>query len=102
VFAYHATERLNPSTQETPMSVESEKVIRTIEIVVVIGKHDKRKIEFHTDVVTGLEIKSRAGVPPENDLAIKRHDKLELITNDETVTIHDGEHFHVFPPGTIS
>jgi len=84
------------------MSVESEKVIRTIKIVVVISKHEEREIEFHTDVVTGLEIKNRAGVSPQDDLAIKRHDKLELITNEETVTIHDGEHFHVFPPGTIS
>jgi hypothetical protein len=90
------------ANMETPMSVESESKVRTIEIVVVIDKHDKRHIKFHTDVVTGLEIKTRAGVPPENDLAIKRHEKLELITNDEKVPIHDGEHFHVFPPGTIS
>jgi len=87
------------------MSIEAEEAeaaVRKIEIVVVVAKHDKRHIEFHKHHVTGLEIKTRAGVPPENDLAVKRDHKFELVTNDEDVEIHDGEHFHVFSPGTIS
>jgi hypothetical protein len=76
---------------------------RTIEIVVVISKHDHKHLKFDREEVKGLEIKTQAGVPPENDLAVRRHhDKLELITNEETVHIHEGEHFYVFPPGTIS
>ncbi len=84
------------------MSVEAESAVKAIEIVVVIDKHNKRDITFDRDVVTGLEIKTRAGVSPKDDLATKHDDKFELVTNDQEVHIHDGEYFYVFPPGTIS
>ena len=74
----------------------------TIHIFVEITKTDRREITFHEREVTGREIKAKAGVALDNDLALKDHGKLILITNDETVTLKDGEHFVVLPSGTIS
>jgi hypothetical protein len=74
----------------------------TIHIFVEITKTDRRELTFHEREVTGREIKTAAGVVLDNDLALKEHGKLVLITNDETVTIKDGEHFVVLPSGTIS
>jgi hypothetical protein len=74
----------------------------TIHIVVEVSKTDKRKLEFHHAEVTGKEIKDRADVPLDSDLARRVEGKLELVTNDETVTIKNGDHFVALPPGTIS
>jgi hypothetical protein len=52
--------------------------------------------------VTGRDIKTRAGVPLENDLARRQGQKLELVTNEQTITIENGDHFVSLPPGTIS
>ena len=82
------------------MTIEME--VQTIKIVVEIDKHTRRELVFHSDEVTGREIKQRAGVPLEDDLARRRGGKLELVTNDEQITVFDGDHFVVFPPGTIS
>jgi hypothetical protein len=60
------------------------------------------RLEFDTNQVTGKDIKERAGVPLENDLARKQGQKLELVTNDQTITIENGDHFISLPPGTIS
>ena len=60
------------------------------------------KVEFDTTEVTGRDIKARAGVPLENDLARRQGQKLELVTNDQTITIENGDHFVSLPPGTIS
>jgi hypothetical protein len=60
------------------------------------------RVEFETGEVTGREIKERAGVPLQDDLAIRRGKKLDLVTNDEKIAIKDGEHFVSLPPGTIS
>lgn len=62
----------------------------------------KTKVEFDTDEVTGRQIKEKAGVPLDSDLAIKRGEELILVTNDEVITIKDGEHFVDLPAGTIS
>ena len=75
---------------------------KTVYIFVELSKNDKKKIEFDTDHVTGLQIKERAGVPIDYDLARRHGQKLELITNDQTIEIKDGEQFVVLPPGTIS
>ena len=77
-------------------------ITKTVYIFVELSKNDKKKIEFDTDHVTGLQIKDRAGVPIDYDLARRHGQKLELITNDQTVEIKDGEQFVVLPPGTIS
>jgi hypothetical protein len=74
----------------------------TIHIFVELNKNDTRKIEFDTDHVTGLQIKERAGVPTDYDLARRQGQKLELVTNDQTIEIKNGEHFVALPPGTIS
>lgn len=83
------------------MSVDAE-ALKNVEIVVVIDKHTKREITFHMQVVTGLQIKDAAGVPPQDDLATRHGGKLDLVTNDQSVTLQEHEHFYVFPPGTIS
>lgn len=73
-----------------------------IHIFVEIAKNDKKKVEFTTDQVTGLQIKEGAGVPADTDLAHRQGDSLELVTNEQTITIKNGEHFRVLPAGTIS
>jgi hypothetical protein len=74
----------------------------TVHIFVELSKTDQRKIEFDTDHVTGLQIKQKAGVPVDYDLARRQGQKLELITNDQTIEIKNGEHFVALPPGTVS
>jgi hypothetical protein len=73
-----------------------------IHIFVEVTKTDHREIEFHEDQVTGRQIKEAAKIPSENDLALKQEGKLILVTNEETITIKNGEHFVSLPPGTIS
>ena len=73
-----------------------------IHIIVELSKTDKRKVTFHTDDVTGGQIKEAARVPLDSDLAVKRDGKLELVRNDEAIDINNGEHFFVLPSGTIS
>lgn len=63
---------------------------------------DHQKIEFETNHVTGREIKERANVPLEHDLAWKVGPNLELVTNEQTIIIKVGDHFYVLPPGSIS
>jgi hypothetical protein len=75
---------------------------KKITIIVEVSKHDHRKVEFDRDRVTGRDIKQAAHVPLETDLAARRHGQLELVTDDETVTIHEGDHFVVLPIGSIS
>lgn len=76
--------------------------VSTIHVFVEITKQDQRKIEFQDDQVTGKQIKEGAGVPLDSDLARRREGKLDLVTNDDKITIKNGEHFVVLPPGTIS
>jgi hypothetical protein len=77
-------------------------VTELIHIFVEISRHEQKKVEFATDRVTGQQIKTEAGIPSENDLARRQGQKLELVTNDQTITIKNGEHFISLPPGTIS
>lgn len=73
-----------------------------VHVFVELDKNSKIKIEFDVAEVTGAEIKSKAGVPADNDLARRSGGKLELITNEEIVPLKNGDQFVVFPPGTIS
>ena len=50
---------------------------------------EQKKVEFPTDQVTGQQIKTEAGVPLDNDLARRQGQKLELVTNDQIITIKD-------------
>lgn len=81
---------------------EADVLIHTIHVFVEINRHEKKKVEFQTDQVTGLQIKAAASVPPENDLARRQGQKLELVTNEQVITIKNGDHFVALPPGTIS
>jgi len=74
----------------------------TIHIFVEITKNDHKKVEFETDQVMGRQIKEAAGVPLDCDLARKEHGKLVAVGNDETITVHNGEHFIVLACGTVS
>ena len=83
-------------------AMQAEQHIHTIHVFVEITKTDQRRLEFHQDQVTGRQIKDAAGIPLENDLALKREGRLLLVTNEETITIKNGDHFVSLPPGTIS
>jgi len=74
----------------------------TIHIFVEVTKTDQRKLEFPQDQVSGREIKQKAGISLEDDLARRAQGKLELVTNDEVVTIKNGDHFVALPAGTVS
>lgn len=75
---------------------------KTIHIFVEVSKQDKRKLEFEKEQVTGKEIKAGAQVPLDSDLAQRAQGRLELVTNEQTVTIKNGDYFVALPPGTIS
>jgi hypothetical protein len=87
---------------EAVMTAEIETEVELIHIFVEIDRKTRKKLEFPTSEVTGRQIKEQAGVPLENDLARRQGQKLDLVTNDQPITIKNGEHFVVFPPGTIS
>lgn len=76
--------------------------VQVVHVFVEIDRHTQKKIEFDTDQVTGAQIKTKAGVPLEDDLARRNGQKLDLVTNEQTITIKNGEHFVDLPPGTIS
>jgi hypothetical protein len=71
-------------------------------IFLEIDRTVKKRLEFDTDEVTGREIKEKGGVPLQDDLAQRKGEQLELVTNDQVIRIHDGERFVALPPGTIS
>lgn len=79
-----------------------ETATKTIHVFIEIDRNHKERLEFDTSDVTGSLIKERAGVPLDNDLALRRGEKLELVTNDQPITIKNGDHFVLLPPGTIS
>ena len=78
------------------------KTAERVHIFVEVSKTDHRKVQLDDDQVSGREIKQRAGVPIETDLAARRQGNLELVTDDEVITVKNGEHFVVLPLGTIS
>jgi hypothetical protein len=75
---------------------------KTVHIFVEVSKTDQRKVEFDRDEVIGKEIKERAKVPLDTDLAQRIHGKLEQVTNKQTVAIKNGDHFVSLPAGSIS
>jgi hypothetical protein len=77
-------------------------IVHTIHVLLEIDRHTEKMLEFNTDEVSGRQIKEAGGVPLNDDLAARRGDRLELVTNEQVVKIHDGERFVALPPGTIS
>lgn len=74
----------------------------TVHIFVEFSHNNTKEVEFHTDRVTGLEIKQKAGVPSDDALARREGQKLVPVADNETLVITEGEHFVVIPPGTVS
>jgi hypothetical protein len=74
----------------------------TVHVFIEIDRHRNEKLEFDSAEVTGRQIKEKGGVPLDNDLALRHGQKLELVTNDQVITLKNGDHFISLPPGTIS
>lgn len=69
---------------------------------IFIQVNEVRVGPFDTDLVTGLQIKTKASLPLNTDLFEKQGDHLVPISNEQTVRIHDGKQFVDFPPTPVS
>jgi hypothetical protein len=61
-----------------------------------------KKYAFEHHVRTGREIKEKAGIPLDYSLYRRSPGQNEPISNDEDVTLHNGEHFFSRPPSNVS
>jgi len=77
---------------------------RTIHIFVFVQiDHEKHvKVEFDKSRVTGAEIKAKAGVPSDYELAIVHGQRHEAVRDNQEIEIRDGEHFVAVPGGSVS
>jgi hypothetical protein len=82
--------------------METHTHVTTVHIFVEIDLHKQVKVEFDTDHVTGLEIKQKAGVPPDYELARVQGNRRIAIGDTEVIEIKDGEHFLAVPSGNVS
>lgn len=57
---------------------------------------------FDQRVVTGREIKAKAGIPDADSLYLRRLGGSEPIADGEEVTLHDGDEFFSRPPSNVS
>ncbi|MBA2255464.1 MAG: multiubiquitin domain-containing protein [Chloroflexi bacterium] len=55
-----------------------------------------------TDVVTGAQIKELASIPPGFSLHRRVQGGNEPIRDDQSVEVHDGDHFFARPPSDVS
>jgi len=78
------------------------KADRKIHIFVEISKNNAVKVEFDTNMVTGAQIKQKAGAPSNSDLGKKEHGKIVYVPDNQTIEIKNGDKFVVLPAGTIS
>jgi hypothetical protein len=79
-----------------------ETAVITIHVFIEIDRHHQAKLEFHSAEVTGRQIKEKAGVPIDDDLALRDGQKLQLITNEQVIKLKNGQHFVALPQGTVS
>jgi hypothetical protein len=63
--------------------------------VVIANRH-----AFDAEVVTGRQIKEKANVPAGFALYRRMRGGNESIRDDDTVELHDGDHFFARPPGS--
>jgi hypothetical protein len=70
---------------------------RAVEVVI----NDKR-YRFDHDVVSGREIKRKAGIPDADSLYLRRPSENEPIADNEEVTLRDGDVFFSRPPSNVS
>ncbi len=76
--------------------------VTTIQIFVEIDRNKQVKVEFDTDDVTGLQIKQKAGVPPDYELARVEGNRRIAVADGELIEIKNGEHFIAVPSGNVS
>jgi len=90
-------------TQTTELKGEAGNLHHTITILVEVNGKDK-EIKFDHSPVTGAEIRSKAGVPPTDDLTKLVHGKPSggNILPTDRVEIKNGEHFLAAPNGVVS
>lgn len=73
-----------------------------VHIFVEIDRNHRVKVEFDTNHVTGLQIKQKAGVPPDYELARVEGNSRIAVPDDQVIEIKNGEHFIAVPSGNIS
>jgi hypothetical protein len=73
-----------------------------VQIFVEIDRNHQVKVEFETNHVTGLQIKQKAGVPPDYELARVEGNRRVTVRDDQVLEIKHGEHFIAVPSGNIS
>jgi hypothetical protein len=76
--------------------------ITTIHIFVEIDRNKQVKVEFDTDEVTGLQIKQKAGVPLDYELARVEGNRRIAVADEQVIEIKNGEHFIAVPSGNVS
>ena len=82
--------------------MQSDVHVKTIHIFVQIDKQSQVKVGFDTDHVTGAQIKAKAGVPADYELAIIHGNKRDAVGDDQVIEIREGEHFIAVPSGSVS
>ena len=82
--------------------MQSDVHVKTIHIFVQIDKQNPVKVEFDTDHVTGAQIKAKAGVPGDYELAIVHGNKRDAVADNQVIEIREGEHFIAVPSGSVS
>ena len=70
---------------------------RTVEVII----NDKR-YRFDHHLVTGRQIKAKAGIPDSYSLYLRRPGDNEPIADDEEVTLREGDVFFSRPPSNVS
>jgi hypothetical protein len=74
----------------------------TVHVFVEIDRNKKVNVEFDTDHVTGLQIKQKAGVPSDYELARVEGNRRIAVPDDQVIEIENGEHFVAVPSGNVS
>jgi len=62
---------------------------------------NNKDFSTHEHELTGLAIKTLAGIPPEYELFEVKGDKTEAVGNDQVVHIHNNMQFRAIPAGTF-
>ena len=75
---------------------ESQNLPPRIRITVVIAN----RYAFDTEVVTGRQIKEKTNIPAGFALYRRIRGGNESIRDDDSVELHDGDHFFARPPGS--
>lgn len=82
--------------------METQTHTTTVYIFVEIDRTKKVKVEFDVHRVTGLQIKQKAGVPADYELARVEGHRRIAVADDQVIEIKNGEHFIAVPSGNVS